>query len=368
MTLISKRQVSRRLLPIIWACASLWGCTAETGQEISSDSPEAEPTMAVSTPHVRTLTGTLQGVATNEDVDVFRGIPYAQPPTGDLRWRPPQAPRPWEGIRDASAFSVSCPQPRFTSEYVWRREDFATAEDCLYLNVWRPEGADNMPVMVWFHGGAHTAGQGHSKIFDGTTIAQNGAVLVSINYRLGALGFLAHPWLSDESDHASSGNYGLLDKIAALNWVRDNIAEFGGNPDNVTIFGQSAGSQSVCSLMASPLARGLFHKAIGQSAACIGPAPQRDPGGLERGQRLVAELGVKRMRFPAFGAVLKQKRNGKEKSFPAPAAKPRTLQMDRKIGRHRHHAESEKNLLDGSIDPGPLIPMNRQQQHPVSGQ
>ena len=164
--------------------------------------------------------------------------------------------------RQATAFAASCYQERHTSGFVWRREDFLVSEDCLYLNVWAKEGARDLPVMVWFHGGAHISGQGHSKIFDGTTLAQQDVVLVTINYRLGPFGFLAHPWLADEAEHRSAGNYGLMDKLAALRWVQRNIAAFGGNPDQVTVFGQSAGSQSVCSLMVSPEAQGLFHRAI----------------------------------------------------------------------------------------------------------
>ena len=245
-------------------------------------------------PIVQTLYGYLDGSHSswNRDIHVFRGIPYAKPPIGQLRFSPPQAPASWTGKRPATEFADSCTQARHTSTFVWRREDFSVSEDCLYLNVWAHREAQNAPVMVWFHGGAHTSGQGHSRIFDGTSLASQGVVLVTINYRLGPFGFLAHPWLADESSHAAAGNYGLLDKVAALNWVRDNIAQFGGDPGNVTIFGQSAGSQSVCALMASPLSRGLFHKAIGQSAACVGPAPGRDANGYARGQELVGHLNV----------------------------------------------------------------------------
>ena len=239
---------------------------------------------------ILTLQGELEGTASEHDpqVRVFKGIPYAAPPLNELRWQPPQAAAAWTGTLQATEFRASCSQPTFSSVFVWRRGDFVTSEDCLYLNIWAQDEAANQPVMVWFHGGAHTSGQGHSKIFDGTQLAQQGVLLVSINYRLGPLGFLAHPWLANESDHNSAGNYGLLDKVAALNWVRDNIAQFGGDANNVTIFGQSAGSQSVCSLMTSPMAEGLFHKAIGQSAACVGPAPSRDANGFERGEHLVA--------------------------------------------------------------------------------
>ena len=265
----------------------LTACTPEPSQETVSN----KSTM-IST--IETLQGHLQGTVSefDENIRVFRGIPYARSPVADLRWQPPQAAKSWTGVRSASEFSASCSQPRHTSTFVWRREDFTVAEDCLYLNIWSPNEAKSLPVMVWFHGGAHTSGQGHSRIFDGTKLASQGVVLVTINYRLGPLGFLAHPWLQEESDHGSAGNYGLLDKIAALNWLRDNIAQFGGDANNITIFGQSAGSQSVCSLMTSPLAEGLFHKAIGQSAACVGPAPNRDADGTERGAQLAKNLGA----------------------------------------------------------------------------
>ena len=223
-------------------------------------------------------------------VTVFRGLPYAQPPVGELRWQPPVAPASWQGARKADTFSDSCYQPQHTSNFVWRREAFPVSEDCLYLNVWTSDTKRQQPVMVWFHGGSHTSGQGHSPIFDGSELAGQGVVLVTINYRLGPFGFLAHPLLAGESLYGSAGNYGLLDKIAALRWVQNNVAAFGGDPSNVTIFGQSAGSQSVCALMASPLAEGLFSKAIGQSAACVNTIPEQDANGYERGRKLVDAL------------------------------------------------------------------------------
>ncbi|HJP52767.1 MAG TPA: carboxylesterase family protein [Pseudomonadales bacterium] len=246
---------------------------------------------------VQTTSGALSGTTSEFDdsIRVFKGIPYAKPPVGDLRWKSPQKPDSWKGTRDATAFGTSCTQARHTSVFVWRREDFEVSEDCLYLNVWSKKNANNQPVMVWFHGGAHTSGQGHSKIFDGTELSSQGVVLVTINYRLGPFGFLAHPWLAEASGRDSAGNYGLMDKIAALEWVRDNIKGFGGNPDNVTVFGQSAGSQSICSLMASAQTKGLFHKAIGQSASCVNPAPVKDMNGRERGEKFVAALPVENL-------------------------------------------------------------------------
>ncbi len=269
------------------------GCDSRTANETTTAAPPEPLTTAL---EVVTYQGAVRGTWADRDHDirVHRGIPYAAPPLDDLRWRPPQAMPPWQGTRQATEFGAACWQPGTVDEWVWSRGNFERSEDCLYLNVWSrsptPDAAANSPVMVWFHGGAHTGGMSHDKIFDGTELAKRGVVLVSVNYRLGPLGFLAHPLLSEESDHGSSGNYGLLDKVAALNWVNDNIAQFGGDPDNVTIFGQSAGSQSVCTLMASPLAQGLFHKAIGQSAACVNPQSPRDIDGRERGAQLIGAL------------------------------------------------------------------------------
>ena len=241
-----------------------------------------------------TLQGTLSGHWADQAdrIRAFFGIPYAQAPIGGLRWRPPQAPHSWRGLRHANHPGAACWQNVNEENFVWARGDFERNEDCLYLNIWSSMDASAAPVMVWFHGGSHTAGMGHDRIFDGTELARMGVVVVTINYRLGPFGFLAHPALAAESDHDSAGNYGLLDKIAALNWVRDNIAQFNGDPGNVTIFGQSAGSQSVCALLASPLARGLFHKAIGQSASCLNSIGAHDMNGFERGTALVDALGT----------------------------------------------------------------------------
>lgn len=244
---------------------------------------------SIAAPMATTLFGQLQGdwADSEKRIRVFKGVPYARPPVGELRFKPPQAPQRWQGVRRADTFAAACWQQYSRNAFVWSRGEFPRSEDCLYLNIWsQAEHSAALPVMVWFHGGAHTGGFGHVDLFDGTRLAEQGVVLVTINYRLGPWGFLAHPALSKESSHNSSGNYGLLDKIAALNWVRDNISAFGGDANNVTIFGQSAGSSSVCALMASPLSEGLFHKAIGQSAACLMP-PGPDPDGQERGQTLV---------------------------------------------------------------------------------
>ena len=215
--------------------------------------------------------GQISGTPVGSDGQVlaYTGIPYAAPPVGDLRWKPPQPVKGWDGVREAHQFSPVCPQPIFSGPSVLETS-VATqeqSEDCLYLNVWTgAAGSDERrPVMLWIHGGGLIGGSGSRPREDGAALARKGAVLVTINYRLGPLGYLAHPELTAESEHNSSGNYGLLDQIVALQWVQRNIASFGGDPNRVTIFGVSAGSWSVSYLVATPLAKGLFHQAIGQS-------------------------------------------------------------------------------------------------------
>nr|WP_161501432.1 carboxylesterase/lipase family protein [Rhodopirellula sp. SM50] len=208
---------------------------------------------------VQTQLGAVSGVPSRDDsVEVFKGIPYAAPPVGDLRWRPPQPAANWSDVRSCDQFG-----PRSLQKNDRPRQ----SEDCLYLNVWanRVRKQDKRPVMVWIHGGGFTQGSGHQGGYDGTQLAKRGVVVVTINYRLGALGFMSHPALSEESPNDSSGNYAILDQIAALKWVRDNIENFGGDPNNVTIFGESAGGTSVYLLTATPLSKGLFHRAILQS-------------------------------------------------------------------------------------------------------
>lgn len=240
----------------------------------------------------------VRGVPSGEpDVTVFRGIPYAAPPVGALRWRAPEPAPAWDGVRLADRFGASCPQQLPPGSHA------ELSEDCLTLNVWTGAGAaeERRPVFVWIYGGGFSGGSGSSRQFDGTALAKKGLVVVTFNYRLGALGFLATPELSRESGHGASGNYGLLDDIAVLQWVRDNIAAFGGDPGRVTIAGQSAGAGSVGFLAMSPLAKGLFHRGIAQSHA----RDPRDPElrylsvsyrlleDAERaGQRFAAERGA----------------------------------------------------------------------------
>lgn len=227
---------------------------------------------------------------------VFRGIPFAQPPVGELRWREPQPALPWPGVRDAGESGPPCAQ----NSAGWNEhESIASREDCLYLDVWTPEwpAKARKPVMVWLHGGGNTGGAGAADpLYEGTRMVSHGVVLVVIDYRLGVFGFFAHPELTRESPHRSSGNYGLLDQIAALQWVRDNIAALGGDPGNVTVFGQSAGAADMSALMASPLAKGLFHRGIGESGGA-GRSPalaQAEQAGVRLAEKLKA---------PATGAL-----------------------------------------------------------------
>ncbi len=224
-------------------------------------SPRAEAAVTIDS-------GQLSG-RTEAGVSAYLGIPYAAAPVGAARWRAPAAPASWRGVRSANAYGASCPQARnegsrlgpWTSEYLISGP---TAEDCLFLNVWAPEHGARHPVLVWIHGGAFTSGSGSVAVYDGRQLARQGIVVVTINYRLGALGFLSHAALGERS-----GNYGLLDMIAALQWVRRNIAAFGGDSSRVTIAGQSAGAAAVLALMASPAAKGLFARAIAESGAGV---------------------------------------------------------------------------------------------------
>ena len=208
-------------------------------------------------------------------ITVFKGIPFAAPPVGDLRWRAPKPVAPWKGVRKADQFGASCPQNIVNEHKPWTYE-FMThtevSEDCLFLNVWTGAKAagEKRPVYVFIHGGGNTEGSGAVPVYDGEGLAKKGVIVVTVNYRLGILGFFTHPDLTAESDVHASGNYALLDLIAALRWVHDNIAAFGGNPDRVTIGGQSAGASNTHSLVASPLAKGLFHGAIAESGSSVG--------------------------------------------------------------------------------------------------
>jgi para-nitrobenzyl esterase len=243
---------------------------------------------------VRVEQGLLSGSAgKNPEVRVYRGIPFAAPPVGDLRWKAPQPPASWQGVREAKEFSNACWQTQYPAASIYQAKLPPLSEDCLYLNVWTAAKSpkDRLPVMVWIHGGGFTRGNGTSDAYDGENFAGKGVVLVTINYRLGIFGFFAHPALTAESSHHASGNYALLDQIAALEWVKKNIEAFGGDPHRVTIFGESAGSWAVNALMASPLAKGLFARAIGESGGSF--SPMKTLADAEKsGETFAASLGA----------------------------------------------------------------------------
>ncbi len=232
------------------------------------------------------------------DVHIFRGIPFAASPVGDLRWKAPQPVKAWTGVRKCDAFGASpmqgTPNPfgPWSAEYLIPKEPIS--EDCLYLNVWTGAKSANekRPVLVWIYGGGFNSGGGGVPIYDGEATAKKGVIFVSINYRVGPFGFFSHPELTKESGHNASGNYGLMDQVAALQWVKKNIAGFGGDPANVTIAGQSAGSMSVNCMVATPLAKGLFNKAIAESGASFGRSSLTLQQAEEAGQKMAQTLGA----------------------------------------------------------------------------
>ena len=252
---------------------------------------------AAAAAQVKTSAGLLEGEASADGaVRAYKGVPFAAPPVGALRWQAPQPPAPWSGVRKAVKFGARCEQGPIFGDMIFRDEP---SEDCLYLNVWTPAAKpdDRLPVMVWIHGGGFQAGSASEPRQDGERLARKGVVVLTVNYRLGVFGFFAHPELTAESPHKASGNYGLLDLVAALRWVQANVAAFGGDPRNVTIFGESAGSFAVSALMASPLAQGLFHRAIGESGAFFttGPqplAPRSLAASEEQGRKFATGLGA----------------------------------------------------------------------------
>ena len=241
---------------------------------------------------VKTESGLVRGThETTNDTCVWRGIPYAAPPVGELRWKAPQPVKPWDGVRPAVDWGPRCTQ-KGIMEYVNFDPSEKMSEDCLYLNLWRPNKPGKFPVMFWIHGGGYTGGTGNTSMYWGDRMAGAGdVVVVTINYRLGILGFLALPALRDEDPNQGVGSYGSLDQVAALNWVNDNIANFGGDPQNITIFGESAGGWSVCSMLATPLAKGRFQKAIIESGGCEAAASVEK--GFEQGKAFAEKLGCK---------------------------------------------------------------------------
>ena len=271
--------------------------------------------IAAVTDPVKVEQGLLAGTSgSSADVRVYRGVPFAAPPVGDLRWKAPQPAAKWQGVRQATEFSNACWQtPYPAAAAIYQAKLPPLSEDCLYLNIWTPakNAKDRLPVMVWIHGGGFTRGFSGTSSYNGEVLARKGAVIVTINYRLGIFGFFAHHELSTESGHHASGNYALLDQIAALQWVQKNIAAFGGDPNRVTIFGESAGSWAVNALMASPLAKGLFQRAIGESGGLFSPMKalaDAEKEGEKLGRLLAPDSGPKKSEgseAPAQPDVLK---------------------------------------------------------------
>jgi len=263
-------------------------------------------------PTVKTANGILQGTAVS-GISEFKGIPFAQPPVGDLRWKEPQPVKNWEGTRIADHFGPRAMQLPVYSDMKFRSD--GVSEDCLYLNVWTPAKSDKegLPVLVYFYGGGFVAGDGSEFRYDGEAMARRGIVAVTVNYRLGVFGFLSHPDLTAESPHHASGNYGLLDQTEALRWIHKNIAAFGGDPDRITIAGESAGSSSVNAQVISPLPRNLFSAAIGESGSVMGfgkilTRAQAEANGQEFSKHLNVS-SVKEMRALPADQVLQATKN-----------------------------------------------------------
>lgn len=263
-------------------------------------------TLSFAASKVKTDAGEVEGRSTADGkVQEFLGIPFAAPPVGDLRWKEPQPVKPWKGVREATEFGARCMQTNIFPDMVFR--DSGPSEDCLYLNVWTPDAStkSKLPVMVWIYGGGFVAGATSEPRQDGQFLAHKGVVVVSMNYRLGVFGFFAHPELTKESPHYASGNYGLMDQTAALQWVKQNIANFGGDPKNITIFGESAGSFSVSAQMASPLSKHLIAQAIGESGAFFGRTlrakslSQSEESGTAFGKEVGADSLAKLRAIPA---------------------------------------------------------------------
>lgn len=275
-----------------------------------------EPSISktLNSPFVSIKAGKIRGNLTANGEAVFKGIPFAQPPVGNLRWHEPLPAKSWTGVRDASAFSAACVQGG--------AEGVNSSEDCLYLNVWTPKWPMKSPaaVLVWIYGGGNFAGATSDPIFNGESLARHGVVLVTANYRLGAFGFFAHPELSKESPHHVSGNYGLLDQLLALRWVHENIAKFGGDPGNVTIFGESAGSLDINVLAASPLSKGLFQRVIGESGPVVAPPPlaEAENKGVEVATKLNITGSSVLEKLRALSSADLQKATGQGLAFLGP--------------------------------------------------
>ena len=290
-------------------------CVLATSAALRPVAAQGPAPSGASADRVTTADGAVQGITLPGGIHAFQGVPYAAPPVRDLRWQPPQPVERWTGVRRADRFAAQCMQMRVFDDMVFRNS--GVSEDCLYLNVWTPspQATSRLPVLVYFYGGGFVGGDGSEYRYDGESLAEKGIVVVTMSFRLGVFGFFAHPELTAESTHHASGNYTLLDQVQALRWVRQNIAAFGGDPDAVTIGGESAGSASVSALMASPLAKGLFRGAIGESGSLLGtlsPVSLAEAEGA--GTSFAARLGASSLSalrdIPAMELLLAASRRG----------------------------------------------------------
>jgi para-nitrobenzyl esterase len=295
--LATAQSAAPRVNAILTAQATSPRVNASIAAPATSSPVEASPAQATSPaeapPRVTVSTGILEGVTEPSGVHSFKGIPFAAPPVGNLRWREPQPPAKWQGVRKADHFAAKAMQLPIFSDMQFRAA--GTSEDCLYLNVWQPAeaGRQLLPVLVYFYGGGYVAGDGSEYRYDGESMATKGIVAVTVNYRLGLFGFFAHPDLTKESPHHASGNYGLLDQAAALKWVQQNIKAFGGDPKKITIAGESAGSTSVSAQMASPLSRDIIAGAIGESGSLLGTlSPVPLSTAEQNGEAFAASVGA----------------------------------------------------------------------------
>ena len=311
--------------------------------ESYSNNPQA------TNPIVKTQSGLLKGVLNaNKSVVAFKGIPFAAAPVGDLRWRAPQAPLPWKGIRDATKFGASAMQIKQGSRNPWTEEFMVQndiSEDCLFLNVWTPgtKPSKKQAVLVYIHGGGFVEGSGGVDVYDGEELAKKGIVVVTVNYRLGVFGFLAHPELSAESPRGVSGNYGLLDQLAALEWIKKNIAAFGGDPSRVTIAGQSAGASSVNALIMAPQAAGLFHGAITESGTKFSTGTQTIPSLSD-----AEKLGLKFAQAKGAKSIAQLRALSSEQLM-----KPDTTKPQIRFGR----------VIDGHYQPADMLTLFAQGKH-----
>lgn len=301
----------------------------------------AAPVSAQPTPPLSVTGGQISG-SDNGEVRTWFGVPFAAPPVGSLRWRPPQEVVPWQGVKAVTAFSPACRQ---TVPWISNPQ----SEDCLYLNIWAPEKAEKLPVIVWIHGGGYFGGTGAQALYDGTRLTKKGVIVVTLNYRLGVFGFLATPELTAESPDHASGNQGIEDQIAALAWVKANIAAFGGDPDRVTIMGESAGANSVAMLVASPAAKGLFQRAIAESGNYSVPL---DASENARADRATAESEGAAFMQSQGAATLSDLRRMDADSLIRQKWSPRVI-VDGQVLRedmtttYRHHRQNDVPILMG---------------------